>query len=63
MIRAIWESNLVQTATRYKHSHLRKILEPSSGFLGGLPIPGVARTDIANPRLMAEELINFRDRH
>ena len=42
----------VQTATQSKYSHLRKVLDPLSGVLGALPVPGVARTDIANPRLI-----------
>ena len=54
-------SDPVQTATQHKYSHLRKVLEPLSGFFGGLTVPGVARTDIANPRLIAEKPISFGD--
>ena len=52
----------IQNPVHHQISHLRKALEPMSGFGNGLTSPGVARTIIAYPWLSAEKPISFRDR-
>ena len=56
------QRNPTRIGTHHQQSHPRKILEPLPGFRDLLTDPGVARTNLANPRLRAKKPVGFRDR-